>query len=276
MITKIIRYISYRIIFKQLKLLIRFFNFDILAFAHSEIGVGNFGNDEITGEKYVVKTILKEHILDTPDTTLFDVGANIGEYSQLLRLNFEKSQIFAFEPNPKPYAVLEKTSKTKNITAENKGLGEQIDPQKSLFSFKELSATQLGTTNKDILNNYHRNEQIEEFRFYSDTIDNYCSTNNIREISFLKIDTEGSELFVLKGAEELIKNNKIKIIQFEFNEPNVSNRIFLKDFYTILTNYEFYRIKKDHLVPLGVYDSRNEIFRYQNILAINKNIYIKQ
>jgi hypothetical protein len=71
----------------------------------------------------------------------------------------------------------------------------------------------------------------------------------------------------------MLKENKIKIIQFEFNEPNVANRVFLKDFYQLLPNFSFYRIKIGGLIPLGEYNSKNEIFRYQNILAINKNIF---
>jgi FkbM family methyltransferase len=275
MIKKIIKSITYRIILKQLKFLIVFFNFDILNFAHHEIGVGNFGSDEVTGEKYLVKDILKKYFADSDKLVFFDVGANIGEYSKLLRYNFKNVGIISFEPNPKAYAILKMTSKEKNIIVENIGLGEKVDQNRKLFSFKELSSTQLGTTNIDILNNYKINEEIEEINFLSDTIDNYCLNRNINNIDFLKIDVEGGELSVLRGAEKLIKNNKIKLIQFEFNEPNVANRIFLKDFYMILNNYNFYRIKKGKLIELGNYKSCNEIFRYQNILVINKNFSIK-
>jgi len=61
---------------------------------------------------------------------------------------------------------------------------------------------------------------------------------------------------------------RIGLIQFEFNELNVLSRVFLKDFYDLLPGYSLYRMDTDRLHPLGDYSPINEIFRYQNILAI--------
>ncbi|MEI6296586.1 MAG: FkbM family methyltransferase [bacterium] len=255
---------------KLIKSLISLINLDILRFAHSEIGIGDFGDAEKTGEKYLIKDGLSKYLSQEKKTIFFDIGANVGEYSHLLRAYYKKADIFSFEPNPRAYEILKKTSKEKNIFCENKGMGEILTPEKTLYSYKNLPGTQLGTTNREILKNYNIPDEIEEINFYSDTIDNYCSKNKIDEIDFVKIDVEGLELQVLKGAKELLKKNKIKVIQFEFNEPNISGRVFLKDFYNLLNNFEFYRLKKNSLLPLGEYNSKNEIFIYQNIIAINK------
>lgn len=261
---------GHRIRIRLLKAWVKIINIDLLSFAHSEMGVGNSGNEEISGEKYLIGEVLKKYFSGIGKYIFFDVGANIGEYSKMLRQSFKDAEIFSFEPNPKAYDVLKNLAEKENFTAENIGIGEKIGNQ-VLYSFKKLSATQLGTTNKEILKNYQINEETEEINFFSDTIDNYCTAKKIQKIDFIKIDVEGSELFVLKGSEQLLKKDKIKIIQFEFNEPNVANRIFLKDFYNILPNFDFYRIKKGGLIPLDGYDAKNEIFRYQNILAINKS-----
>ncbi len=252
--------------------LLKIFNLDLLNVAHSIIGVGNFGDAKTSGEKYLIETILKQYFSPEKKLVFFDIGANVGEYSQLLRMNFKKANIFSFEPNPRAYEVLNNISEKERIVAENIGMGEKIESKKILYSYPKLSRTQLGTANRDILNNYNIEEEIEQIYFFQDTIDSYCLAKKINEIDFLKIDVEGFELFVLKGSRQLIKKNKIKIIQFEFNEPNVANRVFLKDFYNILNNYDFFRLKKGELIPLGKYSTRNEIFRYQNILAINKNL----
>ena len=47
------------------------------------------------------------------------------------------------------------------------------------------------------------------------TLDEYCKKNNIGNIDILKIDTQGYEDKVLKGCSELIKNEKINLIQVE-------------------------------------------------------------
>jgi hypothetical protein len=90
----------------------------------------------------------------------------------------------------------------------------------------------------------------------------------------LKIDTEGSELEVLKGAEKMLCNKKIDIIQFEFNSLNVISRVFLKDFYDILKDFSLYRINTNCLIPLPKYDTENEIFKYQNFLAVRRDLNI--
>ena len=58
----------------------------------------------------------------------------------------------------------------------------------------------------------------------------------IDDIDFIKIDVEGHELAVLQGAVNMINQNRIKVIQFEFNVANILSRVFLKDFYDLLEN----------------------------------------
>ena len=62
-------------------------------------------------------------------------------------------------------------------------------------------------------------------------------------------------------------------MQFEFNEMNVISRVFLKDFYDLLGDeWDFFRLDTRKLIYLGRrYDSANEIFKFQNIVAIRKS-----
>lgn len=55
-------------------------------------------------------------------------------------------------------------------------------------------------------------------RFDLNTVDEYCKENSIDRIDFLKIDAEGFDYKVLLGAKNMLKNNKIKYIQFEYWE----------------------------------------------------------
>ena len=88
-------------------------------------------------------------------------------------------------------------------------------------------------------------------------------------IKFIKIDTEGSELKVLRGATHMLQTGRIKYIQFEFNHMNIISRSFLRDFYELLSAYDIYRVLRDGLVPVP-YQETMEIFAYQNFLAIKK------
>jgi hypothetical protein len=92
----------------------------------------------------------------------------------------------------------------------------------------------------------------------------------------MKIDTEGSEYEILKGARTMLSKNSIKIIQFEFNEMNVYSRVFFKDFVDLLKNYKLYRLMSHGLFPIKSYSPKlHEIFAFQNIVAINKSAKLR-
>ena len=77
------------------------------------------------------------------------------------------------------------------------------------------------------------------------------------------------ELFVPRGCSNRLQEEPVGVFEFEFNEMNVISRTFLRDFYTALEDFVFYRLRSDGLIPLGKYDARNEIFKFQNIIAIS-------
>ena len=247
-------------------------NIDLIILAIRNVGILNSGGMEKTGEKYVIDNLLPKKI-NTNNPIIIDVGGNIEEYSVFLKKAYPTARIFTFEPNPKAfYEMKKKLAKFDNITCENMGLGTEVGT-KQMFSYSKVENSTLGTLNKQALSELYKvDDQIEEIKFSMNTLDNYCAQKNIPAIDFIKIDTEGWELPVLKGAENMIKKNKIKIIQFEFNNFNVYYRIFLKDFYDLLKNYNFYRTHSKGLIPLGEYDTINEIFKFQNIVAILNNL----
>jgi FkbM family methyltransferase len=105
------------------------------------------------------------------------------------------------------------------------------------------------------------------------TLDNFCRQMNISNIRLLKIDTEGFELEVLKGAKDLISRQAIEIVQFEFNEMNPYTRVFLRDFIEILPGYRLYRLLPAGLLPLEPYvPLEHELFAFQNVIAVRRDV----
>lgn len=102
------------------------------------------------------------------------------------------------------------------------------------------------------------------------TLDTFCSKHLIENIDLLKIDVEGNELRVLEGSQNMIGQGKISAIVFEFNEMNLISRVFLRDFFNILPNYNFFRLLPNELVAIE-YNPLQEIFVYQNIVALRKD-----
>ena len=243
---------------------------DLLTLAYKQIGVLNFGDPNTTGEVFALNYIAKKYIIRN-NCVLFDIGANGGNYSKLLREIFPEASIYAFEPLPRNYSLLKNNLADDNVHTIHSGLGSTTT-KLIMYSFAKDETGELATIYKHALLDLYKVEDILEFEVDIKTLDDFCQLHNIHFIDFCKIDVEGHELEVLQGAREMIVGNRINIIQFEFNEINVISRVFLRDFYQILTDYNLYRIKKDFLIPIFDYDSKNEIFKYQNILAIRKEI----
>ena len=143
-----------------------------------------------------------------------------------------------------------------------------------IYDYKYKDGSQHASIFKDVIEKVHKSEFIEH-KINLIRIDDFCKKYNIAKINLLKIDAEGNELNILMGAAELIKNNKIDVIHFEFNEMNVYSRVFLRDFYELLVNYNFHRMLPDGLIFLCDYNPiYHEIFAYQNIAAIRKDLKI--
>ncbi|MEI6480331.1 MAG: FkbM family methyltransferase [bacterium] len=235
-------------------------------------GILKHGTDETSGEKFVIENVLKNRLL-SEKPIFFDVGSNTGYYSVSLKKQFPHSTIYSFEANINTFNKISKEALSSDIKFHNLGLASTPGIG-SIYDYKENVGTEHASIYKEVLTVIHHSKEVEEIKFSRETLDNFCSKFKIDEIDFLKIDTEGSEFDVLKGSEIMLRENKIKIIQFEFNETNVFSKVFLKDYYDILSNYNIYRIDSKKIIPLPEYKTENEIFKYQNFLAISKSIDI--
>ncbi|MFY0607744.1 MAG: FkbM family methyltransferase [Cyclobacteriaceae bacterium] len=215
-----------------------------------------------SGELNVLKK-LKFILPDNP--IFFDVGANVGEYSILLNQHFTNATILAFEPVKNTYDLLsQNTSHTKSIQAHHLGFGDQNHQAEIYSSSTNSHSSMVGrahTTTEEI-----HTEEIELMR-----LSDFVLQHKIDRIDFLKIDVEGYEINVLRGAKELLQSKRIHCIQFEFGGTMIDAHVFLKDFYHLLeNNYNLYRITKAGLYPIGSYQAHFEIFHYCNYMAILK------
>ena len=103
-----------------------------------------------------------------------------------------------------------------------------------------------------------------------ETLDGYCQRAELQAIDFLKIDVEGHELEVLKGAADMLAKGGIRFIQFEYGGCNIDADVLLKDIFGFFQrfDYTFYKIFPKELRPVVRYDQRLENFQYQNWAVI--------
>lgn len=216
------------------------------------------------GEEFALQYVLSAYNANEK-VILFDVGANRGQYlTMALSSGNTGLQITCFEPQVSAFSYLQKIAADyPNVAIENMGLGEQ---PAELNLYADTSASEYASLYPANYTQYNVNlSSFEKIRV--DSLENYCSRQQINRIHFLKIDVEGHEIAVLKGAKQLLNSRKIDFIQFEFGLASIESRTFLKDFFTILPEYTIYRILPNGLARIE-YSEYAELFLTTNYLAV--------
>jgi len=260
--------ISEPVAIKLVNKLAEIYRLDFRDLFYAQQGILKYQNEEVSGEKFFIDSYLSRHLSES--SVVFDVGANIGNYALSLGRSISSKNIYCFEPNPYAYALLVKnTESISGIKNYNFGLGD-VEQNTNMYIYGHAKETEHGSVFKSVLDGMHHSKDTESIPISISTLDHFCAQENINQIDFLKIDTEGFELSVLKGGEKMLESRNIKIIQFEFNEMNVASRVYLKDFFELLDAYDIYRLDSNRLIHLPFYDTRDEIFQFQNFIALLK------
>jgi FkbM family methyltransferase len=230
------------------------------------LGFNNYSSASISGETRVIN----ERIPRVGAPVIFDVGANNGEWSaQVLKAN-TLAKIHAFEPQPVLASHIAATYPA--IAINNLAVGEAAG-ELDLYDYADHPGSQHASLLKGVIDTIHGGiPRVTKVSVI--TLDDYCRDHRVEFIDFLKIDVEGFELAVLRGARGMLASGKIAAIQFEFNEMNVTGRTFLSDFMNYLgTTFSVYRILPHGLLKLVSGNHwHNEQFAYQNLLAVRKQL----
>lgn len=254
-----------RILFSKLTGKLKFQKFfeELYFISLKGMNIGGGGNVSTSGELDAIRYIKSKIKENNP--ILFDVGANNGSYTRLLIDYFNKeAKIFSFEPSFQTYKNLEANVAATNVFLFNFGFGEK-NSTFTLYSDKEGSGLS-SVYNRRLLHLKIEMSFSEEIEIK--TIDSFCEEQKINKVDFLKIDVEGHEMSVLKGACNLLEKRKIQFIQFEFGGCNIDSRTYFQDFYYLLKdNYQLYRIVQDGIFRINNYKEMYEAFMTTNFLA---------
>jgi FkbM family methyltransferase len=226
------------------------------------LGVLNYKSDRDSGEA----AFLERHFRRSGGGVVIDVGANRGEYAQRLREINHDVEIHCFEPHPLTFATLRLRADQLRVTMHHAAVGS-APGEMSLFDYEDQDGSSHASAYREVIERIHGRKAIEH-RVRVITLDDFARERGIERVSLLKIDTEGHEIEVLKGFSHFLREKRVAMIHFEFNEMNVVSRAFFRDYIDLLPNYDFYRMLPDGLLPLGEYHSIHyEIFAYQNVVA---------
>tara|TARA_B110000285_G_scaffold232660_2_gene304305 strand:- start:1489 stop:2253 length:765 start_codon:yes stop_codon:yes gene_type:complete len=145
---------------------------------------------------------------------IFDVGANTGQSISRFKNKFNLKEIHCFEPNAPAFEELKKI-KLKNIFLNNLALGDKEKIQ-TFNNYPKTSSSSFYRIDKKS-SIYEINKEFYSSNVKIITLDKYIEDSKIDKIDILKIDTQGFEVSVLKGAINAIKDKRIDFIETEIN-----------------------------------------------------------
>ena len=148
-----------------------------------------------------------------PDGVLIDVGANIGAIAiRAAKIYCPSGLVLGFEASPTIYRYLIQNvefNSVKNIKLYPNAVGRENGKQVTFFEAPE-SKFGMGS----MANRFHGNQVDVEML----TLDHALSSMRISKVHVLKVDVEGFELDVFRGASALIEGDEPPVIIFEFND----------------------------------------------------------
>jgi len=168
---------------------------------------------------------------------IIDVGSNIGQSQNHFAKNLPGAQIHCIEPVRETYDLLKINVIGSNTKCHNIAFGER--PDEIEIKINTDSPYSVTNTLSQEIDSTVDNFRLEKIQV--DTLNNWTRTNNINHINYLKIDTEGYDLNVLKGADELLKEKSIDFIQVEVGmNPFNTFHVGYNDIVDYLEEREYY------------------------------------
>lgn len=228
-----------------------------------------FSDPEKDGEYRFIAKYIKENM------TIFDVGANVGDYTKKLVSITPRLNIYCFEPVKSTFNTLNKnleSTKADFIKTFNFGYSDKSETlsmniygdgagSNSLY-FHEYHA--------DVANSLKIELKVEEVNLKR--LDDFILANNITSIDFLKIDVEGHEFKVLLGAPKSLESNTIKCLQFEYNDYWIKSGHKLEAVMKLLSsfNFDIYRLTPWGKLKVGKFKKSLENYKTSNYIAIKR------
>jgi len=189
--------------------------------------------------------------LDHP--VCMDVGANQGQTIESLLKVFRDPKIYSFEPSLDSFEVLRyKYLYKDNIKLYNLALGSSVG-LKDLLQYEDSclnSFLPLNINRKD--NIFYYVSQVGREAATVETVDNWLEQSNLQHIDLLKIDTQGYDLEVLKGAAQSLRKGLITCISIEINFIKMyENQAHYQDIISFLESYNMFLVDFYEKVRIG-------------------------
>lgn len=207
---------------------------------------------------------------------IFDIGANIGDWSCQVAGANSFAKVHAFEPSKLTFAMLQKNTAHlgDQIILNQYGLGSEssektlirypsVSELGSLYEFDSIALDSLGAPLREVV-------QLK-------SLDDYCSDCGISKVDFAKIDVEGHEVNVLRGAKRMMQSAAIRCIQFEYHATWIYSESHLRDVFHLMKNtpYQLFKLLGERkFLRIPRYSQSIDTHQYSNYLMVAEGVDI--
>ncbi len=209
---------------------------------------------------------------------MLDLGAQTGSFS-LLAKYFPNSKWYSFEPIQEVEAILKENliiNDIKNVSTY----------QMAVSDFSGSNTIKMPPINRwggATLGSNPNFTTVLERKIECIDLDSFIINENIKKVHFMKLDTEGHELFILRGAKKMIVRDK-PIILMEYNEYNMKQcNVKKDDIHDLLTElgYNWVKISDDDILCINLEgiitklkdDINIDLTKMENNINKIKNLY---
>jgi len=177
---------------------------------------------------------------------VFDVGANQGQWTAALLMHSGRnvSKVHMFEPLPGNLAIIDQGmldglfgTHNEHIKLNRLGLSHatgsailHFEAEKSALASIDNAVALMPASSVAL--GMSREIQLA-------TLDSYCTENKIDWIDLLKIDVEGHELSVLRGAERMFRERRVAGVIYEIGPHQMARKEYYQDFFKFFQQWGY-------------------------------------
>lgn len=177
------------------------------------------------------------NVIEIPEL-IIDVGANVGQFSSSVANFFPKAEVHSFEPIPECYqALLKNTEKLPHIKAYNFAVG-YADENINFFINADVQASSALRTSELRMEIFPDKYEVGKIEVEQKCLDTVYAGRNLGKNCLLKMDVQGLEVSVLKGAVNVLSGIRYILLEAAVN-PMYEGEVRLQDMITFTENLGF-------------------------------------
>ncbi|HOX58931.1 MAG TPA: FkbM family methyltransferase [Candidatus Paceibacterota bacterium] len=164
-------------------------------------------------DQYSARELLK------PDSVVIDGGANVGLFTLLASHLTPKGRVYAFEPAKLTSTALKQNTKDcKNVEVFALGLGDRVRKAEMMVHEACLSGSTLSDSGMTV-HGAEKGDLVPE-EVSITTIDEFAQGHKLEKLDFIKVDAEGYEKQILRGAADTIRRFRPILAVSAYHFPN--------------------------------------------------------